>query len=479
MSASIRGGFPLSSSTNNRRRRPSAAGLSLSSPDVPQLHSMPTRHESPQTHPPTGSPYIHHHHREPSGGPPLQPLTPLHNPATASHTSSHSSSGGTTSPHNPSASSLSLTSISSTSTTHTTTTGISRASSTRSTSSVQAVPMRKPQRAPAVPRIVTRGMNALGAYGVGPASAAQSPTRGRGEGAPMGMGMTSVVGGADVKGKGRLVDMEEGGESSEAGSGSGGGGGGKRPSMLQRSSWRRRGKGSNAGGGDGSLPSPLPSPVHEGGSIPNSPVGGNSDVELPPFRPRAGGARTDSTGSGSVSRGRAADGEDTGASAAASWTRPKYDRADSSKKDDLPRLRRSQEESTAASLAQDPGRDGSLSPSRAEANGSPDGRPPPPNAHERQTSSSSTAMPGSPASPTTGRRPDWAAAGEERRGRPLTVEERQGCIGMTPNAMGVVGNRRSTEDFEFGEVLGEGSYSTVRPALSLSSPAYAHQCWRR
>ncbi|BGO95195.1 hypothetical protein NBRC10512_000978 [Rhodotorula toruloides] len=470
MSASIRGGFPLSSSTNNRRRRPSAAGLSLSSPDVPQLHSMPTRHESPQTHPPTGSPYIHHHHREPSGGPPLQPLTPLHNPATASHTSSHSSSGGTTSPHNPSASSLSLTSISSTSTTHTTTTGISRASSTRSTSSVQAVPMRKPQRAPAVPRIVTRGMNALGAYGVGPASAAQSPTRGRGEGAPMGMGMTSVVGGADVKGKGRLVDMEEGGESSEAGSGSGGGGGGKRPSMLQRSSWRRRGKGSNAGGGDGSLPSPLPSPVHEGGSIPNSPVGGNSDVELPPFRPRAGGARTDSTGSGSVSRGRAADGEDTGASAAASWTRPKYDRADSSKKDDLPRLRRSQEESTAASLAQDPGRDGSLSPSRAEANGSPDGRPPPPNAHERQTSSSSTAMPGSPASPTTGRRPDWAAAGEERRGRPLTVEERQGCIGMTPNAMGVVGNRRSTEDFEFGEVLGEGSYSTVTHVTTVHPP---------
>lgn len=32
---------------------------------------------------------------------------------------------------------------------------------------------------------------------------------------------------------------------------------------------------------------------------------------------------------------------------------------------------------------------------------------------------------------------------------------------MMPNAMGVVGNRRSTEDFEFGDVLGEGSYSTV------------------
>ncbi|GEM12600.1 3-phosphoinositide dependent protein kinase-1 [Rhodotorula toruloides] len=351
MSASIRGGFPLSSSSNNRRRRPSASGLSLSSPDVPQLHSMPTRHDSPQTHPPTGSPYIHHHHhhREPSGGPPLQPLTPLHNPATASHASSHSSSGGTTSPHN--ASSLSLTSISSTSTNHTTTTGISRASSTRSTSSVQAVPMRKPQRAPAVPRIVTRGMNALGAYGVGPASAAQSPTRER------------------------------------------------------------------------------------GGAIPGEE-------------------------------------QENGTAAAAGWARPKYDRADSSKKDDSPRLRHPEEEPNAESLAQDAGRPGTVSPSRVEGGGLQNGRPLPPtvNAHERQISSSRTATPGSPASPTTGRRPDWAAAGEERRGRPSTVEERQGCMEQTPNAMGVVGNRRSTEDFEFGEVLGEGSYSTVTHVTTVHPP---------
>ncbi|BGP27341.1 serine/threonine protein kinase [Rhodotorula toruloides] len=470
MSASIRGGFPLSSSSNNRRRRPSASGLSLSSPDVPQLHSMPTRHDSPQTHPPTGSPYIHHHHhhREPSGGPPLQPLTPLHNPATASHASSHSSSGGTTSPHN--ASSLSLTSISSTSTNHTTTTGISRASSTRSTSSVQAVPMRKPQRAPAVPRIVTRGMNALGAYGVGPASAAQSPTRERGGAIPL----VSVV--PDSKGKGRLVDMESSGGESEARSlsgtsGGGGGGGGKRPSMLQRSSWRRRGKGSNASGADGSLPSPLPSPVHEGGSVPNSPVGGNIDVELP-FRPRAGGARTDSTGSVSVSRTRSGEEQENGTAAAAGWARPKYDRADSSKKDDSPRLRHPEEEPNAESLAQDAGRPGTVSPSRVEGGGLQNGRPLPPtvNAHERQISSSRTATPGSPASPTTGRRPDWAAAGEERRGRPSTVEERQGCMEQTPNAMGVVGNRRSTEDFEFGEVLGEGSYSTVTHVTTVHPP---------
>ena len=38
-------------------------------------------------------------------------------------------------------------------------------------------------------------------------------------------------------------------------------------------------------------------------------------------------------------------------------------------------------------------------------------------------------------------------------------------MGMMPNAMGVVGNRRSTEDFEFGDVLGEGSYSTVSGLL--------------
>lgn len=44
-------------------------------------------------------------------------------------------------------------------------------------------------------------------------------------------------------------------------------------------------------------------------------------------------------------------------------------------------------------------------------------------------------------------------------------------MGMMPNAMGVVGNRRSTEDFEFGDVLGEGSYSTVSGLLFSWSPS--------
>jgi hypothetical protein len=43
-------------------------------------------------------------------------------------------------------------------------------------------------------------------------------------------------------------------------------------------------------------------------------------------------------------------------------------------------------------------------------------------------------------------------------------------MGTMPNAMGVVGNRRSTEDFEFGDVLGEGSYSTVSGLLQRDHP---------
>ncbi|GAA5838956.1 hypothetical protein JCM9279_002550, partial [Rhodotorula babjevae] len=51
-----------------------------------------------------------------------------------------------------------------------------------------------------------------------------------------------------------------------------------------------------------------------------------------------------------------------------------------------------------------------------------------------------------------------------------SIERASPLIGMTPNAMGVVGNRRSTEDFEFGEVLGEGSYSTVTHVTTVHPP---------
>ncbi|GAA5996534.1 hypothetical protein JCM5350_001127 [Sporobolomyces pararoseus] len=42
--------------------------------------------------------------------------------------------------------------------------------------------------------------------------------------------------------------------------------------------------------------------------------------------------------------------------------------------------------------------------------------------------------------------------------------------GGPPNSMGVIGNRRSVEDFKFHQVLGEGSYSTVTLVQTLHPP---------
>ncbi|GAA6056368.1 hypothetical protein JCM3770_005971 [Rhodotorula araucariae] len=439
---SIRGNFPLTStpsSPQRQRRRPSTSGLSYSSPGVPQLHSMPTRNESPQTHPPQAGPYLHAHHGHAHAGAGgtavggLSPLTPISNPA------SPGGSGGSGSGGGPASSTLSLTSISSASTTHTTTTGISRASSVRSTSSVQAVPMRKPQRGPAVPRIVTRGINALGAYGVGVPNSAQSPTR----------AANAPLTAANIDAKGKAHDAAA-----------------ERPSLPARASWRRR-----KGDGLGSRGvSPLPSPVHEGGSAsPSSPK---------PPAPDCEGWLAKTALPDSPSRGPGAVGAEGD-----SWPRPRYERADPAQRDDLVRERQTSDTTARGSDDGDDDvnsgdgdvnsdvRAGSLSPPS-----SPTPRPShPPHArtskHERGLSGAGTAGPTTPRSPRMGSaRVDWGAVGEARRGGGEGSAERAAQIGMSPNAMGVVGNRRSTEDFEFGEVLGEGSYSTVTHVTTIHPP---------
>ncbi|GAA5866043.1 hypothetical protein JCM3774_000004 [Rhodotorula dairenensis] len=509
MSASITGGFPLRSASSpsqkkkengtasKSRRRPSVTtGLSLSSPDVPQLHSMPTRVESPETHPPTATvPQPHHHHHHHAHGISLHPLTPLNAPGTTSSHSSSSSSGGgggagqasysTLSGPGPSASSLSLTSVDSASTSYTTATGVSRASSTRSTSSVQAVPMRKPQRTPAVPRIVTRGINALSAYGVGMTSAGAggataplSPTWERGPGAKG--PPKSVVGSSaadfpsiSTSTSSAASPFEEGGDETSTTTVTG------RPNVLQRSSWRRR-VGSNSASSAADLRAAsndnrYPSPVNEDGSAPSSPVlvGGSGDLApLEPWRvlERPG----DGTGSpiGPQSRRSSrtrpeSPGSPTRLSGGGGgWERPRYERAESSNLEDSPRLRLQQQDERY------PPRDSSLSPGRVTGGGSGGGggggngragRPPPGYGHEREAShaSSSATSTATPTSPTMPR------ASRDRHGEPAAAAA---AAGMVPNAMGVVGTRRSTEDFEFGDVLGEGSYSTVTLVTTVHPP---------
>ncbi|KWU41517.1 hypothetical protein RHOSPDRAFT_22882 [Rhodotorula sp. JG-1b] len=514
MSASISGGFPMRSASTKGRRRPSVtSGLSLSSPDVPQLHSMPSRIESPETHPPTATVQQHHHHHVS-----LHPLTPLNAPGTtsSSHSSSSSSGGGgqsnstggaysTLSGPGPSASSLSLTSIDSASTSYTTATGVSRASSTRSTSSVQAVPMRKPQRTPAVPRIVTRGINALSAYGVGMTSAGAggataplSPTWEKGR---------NVVGSSPADFPSMTTTSaaspprEDENHATLPPAASGG-----RPNVLQRSSWRRR-VGSNSGpSGAGSSSSSTsaaaavnnghPSPVPEDGSRPSSPVmvGSGDLAPLEPWRvlERPG----DETGSpiGSKSRTRraatppATDDSPTAQrrggggndAAAGGWGRPRYDRADSTQRaDGSPRMRSQQRENDPSYPA--PLDSSSLSPARVvgSVGGARGGRGRPHGfGHERDpsyashASTQSAASTATPTSPTMPRSTDRDRAGDRMR-PPAEHHQAHGqdpSMGMMPNAMGVVGNRRSTEDFEFGDVLGEGSYSTVTLVTTVHPP---------
>ncbi|BGP19729.1 serine/threonine protein kinase [Rhodosporidiobolus nylandii] len=460
MSASIRGGLSFSSTTSSsspskRRRRPTVSGLSYSAPDVPQLTPAergeakrdekhypppPTPGLGPVVHSPygilAGSPHEHTPGGTGAGGAgtpkgtgvgagagmgvgvgmgrgpanaPLMPMTPIAAPpslpsSAAPSSGSVSSSSGSVTPSSsasqvgaplaPSVSRISIASSSSshsaltTHSNHTTKTsgGVSRASSCRSTSSVQAVPMRKPQRGPAVPRIVTRGINALGAYGVAVGAGMGSPVREAPEG--------SAWAG---KGKGRVEEGEQAG----------------RPGLTTgRSSWRGRfgssSSNGNAAGGVGSalgLES-LPSPVSEGASSPNA----SSPARAAPPHPYG------NEGGGGDAR----------------W------RVDSPSRPAFP------SNASAGSGSGSKGRttsSGSSSLPRFALRGP----------HVRQESNLS----------------DSTAGGSPARHHP---RERESSAASVANSMGVVGTRRSTEDFEFGEVLGEGSYSTVTHVTTLHPP---------
>ncbi|GAA5860844.1 hypothetical protein JCM8547_003866 [Rhodosporidiobolus lusitaniae] len=387
------------------------------------------------------------------------------------------------------ASSIASSSSNHTTQTHHTSGGVSRASSCRSTSSVQAVPMRKPQRGPRgrgrgrggtaglgmtradggdgtggaggaggagagggggrpLPRIVTRGINALGAYGVGVAS----PTRAGNAGLPSAASAPPVENG-------------EGPSAAGGGVGAAGGNEGGRPVLqTQRSSWRGRFTSSSStstsaggsssssstalgGGGSSSLASlsvglgapaltSLPSPVSEG---PSSTASSPSRPEGPGGGPwRIGGSPRlrGREGSSSMTRPRVHDRTESGASARGS-----------------PRLGGEREGGEAGLL----GSPVATSPRIFQA---------PPSAGDSQLGQVERP-PRTSLSPP----PPHSSSSRPVEGR---QREESAASGMSvANSMGVVGTRRSTEDFEFGEVLGEGSYSTVTHVTTLHPP-YRH-----
>ncbi|GAA5844891.1 hypothetical protein JCM11251_004663 [Rhodosporidiobolus azoricus] len=511
-----------------RKRRPTVSGASYSAPDVPQLTPAergesprdekhypppPTPGLGPIVHSPFGilagspvngppppggglpapgggvSPHSSHHpslsHHVSPHNTPLMPMTPMHSTptSTSSASTSTTSSGSPSLPPSASASNhgggagggytdrgapltktpsrLSIASTSSGTSSHShgansfyahlNSGSVSRASSVKSTSSVQAVPMRKPQRGPAasharggaarnVPRIVTRGINALGAYGVGVAS----PTKGD-------VPLPDMAG---VKGKGKAED-----------------GVGERPGMgtQGRSSWRGRfGSSSSASGGGGATgakdayspplltahSSGLPSPVDEGqtSSAASSPA--RAAFPSAPGEEegwRVQGRRVDSPAR--RERGR----EDS----VGSWTRPTYGRADSSKREDMPRFRQREASTVSTSTA-------TASPSSPSIASSPR-LPPAGFGSPRPGSTSSASVAGPSASPARppGRQRELSTTSSAGGSTSASARE------AIANAMGVVGTRRSTEDFVFGEVLGEGSYSTVTHVTTVHPP-YKH-----
>ncbi|GAA5983375.1 hypothetical protein JCM11641_006050 [Rhodosporidiobolus odoratus] len=463
MSASIRGGLSFtsmpSSPPSQRKRRPTVSGLSYSAPNVPQLTLAekgqekrdqkhypppPTPGLGPSIYGPTGMLAGHPSPNSPipngGGGPqnaPLMPMTPIAAPSSSSAAtpppppSSDSASGSSVAPSAsasqaasnvgaPLSTTPSRVSIASTSssqsglTTHThhTSGGVSRASSVRSTSSVQAVPMRKPQRGiPGgagaagrggrnVPKIMTRGLNALGAYGVG----VGSPTRTGGG-----------PGEADVKGKGRVE---------EGGAGLGPDGGSSRPGLA---GWRGRWSSSSSiGGGKDAASSggAYLQPAQTGSGAMNASAGYGAGDSLP--SPVSEGQSSDGLNSpgrgGFPSRGR--------------WESPQRALE-----------RRERELSTKSSRS-----DSTAGPS------SPLGTMPPasPLIHSSSYLQSLVGVRGdSPARPSLSQ-----------------TRQREDSVGgnSIANSLGVVGNRRSTEDFEFGEVLGEGSYSTVTHVTTTHPP---------
>ncbi|GAA5962953.1 hypothetical protein JCM21900_005356 [Sporobolomyces salmonicolor] len=448
MSASIAGSTFFSSasasSSSSKNRRPGAAA----SRSAPNIHSDPSAPHPPSAPSPTSAPGLSssvyspypqmaHHLASSTIVQPLAPLTPI------------------SSPPNLNQSTLSFASTSTNASTASSA-AVSRASSWRSTNSVQAVPMKKPQRGPAVPRIVTRGLNAIGAYGVG----LGSPTA-----TSSGMGASSSMGGSTDR------------SASATGSGTA-------PPPQQR----RRGSDSPRGSPHASprldparpdppqlavdearLPPPRPqrvpswmstasarsrnshvaaiSPVEEGGS-----ASAGSENEAWGVKGQRQAQQREGSGGWSRERER----ESSAGGATVSWSR-----RPSAREDELSSIRA-----------------GSLSPRRASHSrpGSSEslqvqggGEASAPRRRETSVASNATiASVTSQGTATTASTGGVAAtgAGASSGGAPREGERER----ERPNAMGVVGTRRSVDDFEFGEVLGEGSYSTVTLVRTVHPP---------
>ncbi|GAA5940365.1 hypothetical protein JCM1841_003920 [Sporobolomyces salmonicolor] len=445
MSASIAGSTFFSSasasSSSSKNRRPSAAA----SRSAPNIHSDPSAPHPPSAPSPTSAPGLSssvyspypqmaHHLASSTVVQPLAPLTPI------------------SSPSNLNQSTLSFASTS-TNTSTASSAAVSRASSCRSTNSVQAVPMKKPQRGPAVPRIVTRGLNAIGAYGVG----LGSPTA-----TSSGTGASSSMGGstdrsASATGSGTAPPPQQRRRGSDSPRGSPHTSprldpAGPEPPQLavdearlphprpQRvPSWRSTASARSRNSHVAAI-----SPVEEGGS-----ASAGSDNEAWGIKGQRKAQQREGSGGWSRERER----ESSAGGATVSWSR-----RPSARDDELSSIRAGSLSPRRASHSR-PGSSESL-----QVQGGGEASAP----RRRETSVATVASTTSQGTATTASTGGVAAtgAGASSGGAPREGERER----ERPNAMGVVGTRRSVDDFEFGEVLGEGSYSTVTLVRTVHPP---------
>jgi len=397
MSASIAGTTFFSSKTPARRPPP---GVQASQNRTNSAPSLQTAASSTSSAPPNAPspmaqnafynhpyPQMAHHLAASTVVQPLQPLTPISSPQTSSPQLYS----------NQSVISFASTSSASSSIHNGKDTGVSRASSCRSTNSVQAVPMKKPQRGPAVPRIVTRGLSAIGAYGLGSPTTTSAPV-------PLLPGSPPP------------------------------------PPPLQRpnaSTSQRNSRDTSPHPSPRILPPNSPRPLEDTGPLPPPPPlfrqsHSYGSACSPVEETSANSSNGSDNEGGRIRRGRRALSSGT-------WT---VRNRDSTERERVESTNSSNGRSSLASPARTStssnGPNGGLTASNL-GNGE-GGRP-------RETSTTSN----------------------------VTVTSGNGSVGsgsnggnmMIPNSMGVVGSKRTVEDFQFGEVLGEGSYSTVRLHLSL------------
>ncbi|GAA6008515.1 hypothetical protein JCM11491_004505 [Sporobolomyces phaffii] len=419
MSASIAGTTFFSSNTTPRKRPPvGVAAAQTRTNSAPSLHtsvsssaSAPPNAPSPiaqsgfANHP---YPQMAHHLASSTVVQPLQPLTPISSPGTSSPPQLYS---------NQSVISFASTSSASSSVHTGKDTGVSRASSCRSTNSVQAVPMKKPQRGPAVPRIVTRGLSAIGAYGLGSPTTSSAPS--------------TIVHSSPPPASRQFPQRNSSPRNS--------------PKIPPPNSPRPL---DHDADDDESIPLPAPPPLFRHAHSYGSQC---SPVEEAASAHSSNGS--DNEG-GRIRRGRRALSSGT-------WT--VRDRKDSSN------VRDRVESSSSSRTGGADNRESADSPAR-----------------------NSTSSNG-PRSPGGGGRGGGLTVGNLRlddagTGRPretstasnVTVTSAQshsgstassnGGASMIPNSMGVVGSKRTVDDFEFGEVLGEGSYSTVTLVRTVHPP---------